>query len=80
MRIKVIFDKVAQNKKLNAGWGVSFLVNKNILFDTGEKGAYERVHAGEFLRLLKEMAPDEDKFYKKGYKEVEGEIRKKKRK
>lgn len=31
----------------------------------------ERVHAGEFLRLLKELAPDEDGFYKKGYEEVE---------
>jgi rubrerythrin len=31
----------------------------------------ERVHAGEFLRLLKELAPDEEKFYIKGAKEVE---------
>ncbi|AIS52728.1 rubrerythrin [Thermoanaerobacter kivui] len=31
----------------------------------------ERVHAGEFLRLLKELAPDEEKFYEKGAKEVE---------
>jgi rubrerythrin len=31
----------------------------------------ERVHAGEFLRLLKELAPDEEKFYKEGAKEVE---------
>ena len=36
----------------------------------------ERVHAGEFLRLLKELAPDEEKFYKEGAKEVEDEIRK----
>ena len=34
----------------------------------------ERVHAGEFLRLLKELAPDEEKFYTEGYKEVEEEI------
>jgi rubrerythrin len=34
----------------------------------------ERVHAGEFLRLLKELAPDEEKFYKEGAKEVEEEI------
>ncbi|MBN2191103.1 MAG: rubrerythrin [Candidatus Aureabacteria bacterium] len=34
----------------------------------------ERVHAGEFLRLLKELAPDEEKFYKKGAEEVEEEI------
>ncbi len=31
----------------------------------------ERVHAGEFLRLLKELAPDEEQFYAKGAKEVE---------
>jgi rubrerythrin len=30
----------------------------------------ERVHAGEFLRLLYELAPDEEKFYAKGAKEV----------
>ncbi|HOQ40267.1 MAG TPA: ferritin family protein [Fervidobacterium sp.] len=34
----------------------------------------ERVHAGEFLRLLKELAPDEEQFYKEGAKEVEEEI------
>lgn len=31
----------------------------------------ELVHAGEFLRLLKELAPDEEKFYKSGATEVE---------
>ncbi|MCF7869862.1 MAG: rubrerythrin [Candidatus Omnitrophica bacterium] len=36
----------------------------------------ERVHAGEFLRLLKELAPDEQKFYDEGRKEVEEEIEK----
>ena len=36
----------------------------------------ERVHAGEFLRLLKELAPDEDKFYAEGAEEVEEEIAK----
>jgi len=34
----------------------------------------ERVHAGEFLRLLKELAPDEEKFYQEGAEEVEEEI------
>jgi rubrerythrin len=37
----------------------------------------ERVHAGEFLRLLHELAPDEEKFYAEGAKEVEEEIHKK---
>jgi rubrerythrin len=36
----------------------------------------ERVHAGEFLRLLRELAPDEEQFYAKGAKEVEEEIEK----
>jgi rubrerythrin len=34
----------------------------------------ERVHAGEFLRLLHELAPDEEKLYSKGAEEVEGII------
>jgi len=34
----------------------------------------ERVHAGEFLRLLNELAPDEEKLYAKGAKEVEENI------
>ncbi|MBB6067363.1 ferritin family protein [Methanococcus maripaludis] len=36
----------------------------------------ERVHAGEFLRLLKELSPDEEKFYAEGAEEVEEEIEK----
>ncbi|MCD6291686.1 MAG: rubrerythrin [Anaerolineae bacterium] len=36
----------------------------------------ERVHAGEFLRLLYELAPDEKEFYAEGAKEVEEEIKK----
>ncbi len=35
----------------------------------------ERVHAGEFLRLLHELAPDEEKFYEDGAAEVEEEIK-----
>ncbi len=36
----------------------------------------ERVHAGEFLRLLYELAPDEKQHYDKGAGEVEEEIEK----
>jgi rubrerythrin len=36
----------------------------------------ERVHAGEFLRLLHELAHDEEKFYAKGAGEVEEQIEK----
>jgi rubrerythrin len=36
----------------------------------------ERVHAGEFLRLLHHLAPEEQKLYNEGYGEVEEEIKK----
>ncbi len=41
---------------------------KMVLRDISEE---ELVHAGEFLRLLKELEPEEDGFYKKGFEEVE---------
>eukprot|EP01156_Anaeramoeba_ignava_P001436 Anaeramoba_ignava/a14235_16.p1 GENE.a14235_16~~a14235_16.p1 ORF type:complete len:105 (+),score=22.27 a14235_16:64-378(+) len=39
----------------------------------------ERVHAGEFLRLLHELDPLESKFYDEGASEVEEEIEKQRR-
>jgi rubrerythrin len=36
----------------------------------------ERVHAGELLRLLQELSPDEAGLYAKGAKEVEEKIKK----
>ena len=36
----------------------------------------ERVHAGEFLRLLRELDPEEEKLYAQGAEEVEEEIEK----
>ena len=36
----------------------------------------ERVHVGEFSRLLKELAPDEQKFFEQGFEEVEKKIKK----
>ncbi len=36
----------------------------------------ERVHAGEFLRLLHTLAPDEEKFYAEGAEEVDEEAEK----
>ncbi|HOO54048.1 MAG TPA: ferritin family protein [Methanothrix sp.] len=41
---------------------------KAVLVDIADE---ERVHAGEFLRLLKELAPDEEEKYEEGYEEVE---------
>ena len=45
----------------------------NVLNDIADE---ERVHAGEFLRLLHELAPEEKEFYKDGFEEVEAQIEK----
>jgi len=41
---------------------------KTVLFDIADE---ERVHAGEFMRLLHHLAPDEQKMYDEGYREVD---------
>jgi len=46
---------------------------KEVLVDIANE---ERVHAGEFLRLLNELSPDEETFYAEGAHEVEHEIAK----
>ena len=50
---------------------------KEVLTDIADE---ERVHAGEFLRLLYHLAPDEEKFYKEGAEEVNEMIEKLKHK
>ncbi len=46
---------------------------KEVLVDIANE---EKVHVGEFLRLLKELAPDEEQWYADGAAEVEAEIAK----
>lgn len=41
---------------------------KTVLLDIADE---EKEHAGEFLRLLRELAPEEENFYKEGAEEVE---------
>ena len=41
---------------------------QQVLIDIADE---ERVHAGEFLQLLKHLAPDEQKFYDEGAEEVQ---------
>jgi len=48
-------------------------LSKEVLLDIADE---ERVHAGEFLRLLQELVPDEPGFYAQGAAEVEAEIAK----
>lgn len=52
-------------------------VAKAVLQDIAEE---EVVHAGEFLRLLKHLQPEEEASYQKGYKEVEDMMKKLKKK
>jgi rubrerythrin len=46
---------------------------REVLYDIARE---EKIHAGEFLRLLKELDKEEEKFYKDGEKEVEEMIEK----
>ena len=45
---------------------------KSVLMDIANE---EKEHAGEFLRLLRELAPNEESFYREGYEEVEEMIK-----
>lgn len=38
MRIKVLFNSNGLNEEFSIGWGVSFLIGEDVLFDAGEKG------------------------------------------
>jgi len=48
MQIKILFDSVALDNRFLTGWGVSYLVDGKILFDTGEKSS-------SLLRNMKNM-------------------------
>jgi len=40
MKIRILFDKESTNEQLHCGWGMAYLVNECVLFDTGEKPEY----------------------------------------
>jgi len=46
---------------------------QEVLMDIADE---EKEHAGEFLRLLRELDPREEKFYQEGFEEVEEIIQK----
>jgi rubrerythrin len=46
---------------------------RDVLLDIANE---EKEHAGEFLRLLRELDPEEEGFYQVGYEEVEEMIQK----
>ncbi len=43
-------------------------LSKKVLLDIANE---EKEHAGEFLRLLKHLSPEEEKYYENGKEEVE---------
>ncbi|MBD3246905.1 MAG: MBL fold metallo-hydrolase [Candidatus Omnitrophica bacterium] len=40
MKLKVLFDKDSQDPRYASGWGLAYLLDGRLLFDTGEKGEY----------------------------------------
>jgi 7,8-dihydropterin-6-yl-methyl-4-(beta-D-ribofuranosyl)aminobenzene 5'-phosphate synthase len=40
MEIKILFDSKRLNRKFFMGWGGSYLINGQVLFDTGERSSY----------------------------------------
>ena len=40
MKLKIIFDKESANSSCVSGWGVAYLIDDKILFDTAEKADY----------------------------------------
>jgi len=40
MKVEILFDKDAMTRNLRIGWGVSFLIDERILFDTGESSRW----------------------------------------
>ena len=38
MEIRVLFNSLSNAERLSVGWGLSFLIDNRIIFDTGEKG------------------------------------------
>ncbi len=39
MKLKIIYDNNTADRRLNSGWGLSCLLDDNILFDTGDNGS-----------------------------------------
>ncbi len=73
VRLMVAAEYEAVQMYLQLADACDDILAKKVLTDVANE---ERVHAGEFLRLLKHLAPDEEGFYNKGAQEVEDEIKK----
>ncbi|OQX80079.1 MAG: hypothetical protein B6D56_05775 [Candidatus Omnitrophica bacterium 4484_70.1] len=50
MKIEIILDKEKTSEEFQVGWGLSFLIDRRILFDTGENFEYLK-HNAELLGI-----------------------------
>lgn len=50
MEIKIIFDNERLNDYFYKGWGLSYLINDSVLFDTGERGDW-LIHNMETMKV-----------------------------
>lgn len=50
MKVKVIFDKEKIDNRFQSGWGLSYLIDEHVLFDTGERGSF-LLHNMEVLHI-----------------------------
>ena len=73
IRFMVAAEYEAVQMYMQLAESIDHKLAKDVLVDIADE---ERVHAGEFLRVLHELAPDEQKFYAEGASEVEEEIEK----
>ncbi len=68
IRFMIAAEYEAVQLYLQVAESIDDKLSVEVLKDVAEE---ELVHAGEFLRLLKELAPDEEKLYAEGAEEVE---------
>lgn len=73
MRFMVAAEYEAVQLYMQLAESIDDELAKRVLIDVANE---ERVHAGEFLRVLKHLAPDEEDYYKEGAQEVEQEMEK----
>lgn len=68
MRFNIAAEYEAVQLYMQLAESIDNELAKKVLIDVANE---EKEHAGEFLRVLRELSPEEFEFYKKGEEEVE---------
>lgn len=71
MRFMIAAEYEAVQLYMQLAESTDNVLAQQVLQDVADE---ERVHAGEFLRVLHELAPDEKELYRQGAEEVEEEF------